>query len=102
MGTLSRVHGNKLRQIRKAEGLTQIAFSELIGIAHSTVRNYESGQREAGLSIIDAVLRHPRFEKYTLWLMTDKTALVAGQIAPTLSPDGQENTESHQSTKKTG
>ena len=102
MSTLSRLHGHKLRQIRKAEGLTQIAFSELIGIAHSTVRNYESGQREAGLSIIDAVLRHPRFEKYTLWLMTDKTAPNAGQVSPSLSPDGHDNTTSSRSTRKSG
>jgi transcriptional regulator with XRE-family HTH domain len=102
MNTSSRTHAQKLRQIRKAEGLTQSSFSEMIGIALSTVKNYESGQREAGLAIIDVILKHPRFEKYTLWLMTDKTAPVAGQIAPSLSPDGHDNTTSSRSPRKTG
>lgn len=102
MNTSSRTHAQKLRQIRKAEGLTQSSFSEMIGIALSTVKNYESGQREVGLAILDVVLKHPRFEKYTLWLMTDKTAPVAGQISPSLSPDGQDNRTLSRSPRKIG
>lgn len=33
--------------------------------------------------------QHPLFEKYTLWLMTDKTAPQAGQIAPALAHIGK-------------
>lgn len=102
MNTSSRDHAQKLRQIRKAEGLTQSTFAEMIGIALSTVKNYESGQREVGLAIIDVVLKHARFEKYTLWLMSGKTAPVAGQIAPPLSPDGQDDRKSRHSTQKVG
>ncbi|EPK4610787.1 TPA: helix-turn-helix transcriptional regulator [Citrobacter freundii] len=99
---MSRTHAQKLRQIRKAEGLTQSNFAEMVGIALSTVKNYESGQRDVGLAIIDTVLKHSRFEKYALWLMTDKTALAAGQIAPPLSPDGQDETKSQHLKHKTG
>ena len=42
------------------------------------------------------------FEKYTLWLMTDKTAPIAGQVSPSLSPDGQDNITSSRSTRKIG
>lgn len=102
MMTSSRSHAKKLRDMRIAEGITQAAFAEMMEIGLGTVRNYESGQREAGMGIIDKVVNHPQFAKYTLWLMTDKTAPAAGQIAPTLSPDGHERTKLHQSTKKIG
>ena len=102
MNTMSRTHAQKLRQIRKAEGLTQSNFAEMVGIALSTVKNYESGQREVGLAIIDTVLKHSRFEKYTLWLMTYKTAPAAGQVAPPLSPDGQDDKKSSHFSRKVG
>lgn len=36
----------KLKAIRKAEGLTQAKFSEISGIALGTVKNYESGHKD--------------------------------------------------------
>lgn len=102
MSTMSRDHGKKLRQIRLAEKLTQAAFAELSGLALSTVKNYENGIKEVGLSIIDRVTNHQRFQKYTLWLMTDTVAPAAGQISPLLSPDGQDETKSMQSDHKAG
>ncbi len=39
----------KLKAIRKAEGLTQTKFSEMSGIALGTIKNYESGQKEPGI-----------------------------------------------------
>ncbi|MGQ8702859.1 helix-turn-helix transcriptional regulator [Serratia marcescens] len=95
MSSMSSSHAEKLKVIRKAEGLTQVAFAEEVGLALSTVRNYETGQREVGLSIVDKVVNHPRFEKYMMWLMSDKTSEAAGQISPTLSPDGQDDTTSN-------
>ncbi|EOU0158476.1 transcriptional regulator, partial [Escherichia coli] len=44
----------------------------------------------------------PRFFKYMNWLMTGKTNEAAGQISPSLSPDGPENTSSSQKPRKTG
>lgn len=32
------------------------------------------------------ITNHPRFNKYTLWMMTNKTAVSAGQIDPALFP----------------
>lgn len=102
MMTSSRNHAKKLRDIRIAEGITQADFAKMMDIGLGTVRNYESGQREAGMGIIDKVVNHPRLEKYTLWLMTGKTAPAAGQVSPPLSPDGQDKIKSRPSDQKTG
>ncbi len=72
----------KLRAIRKAEGLTQSKFCEISGVALGTVKNYEGGHQEPGIQVVMQVTNSKAFEKYTLWLMTDKTAPQAGQIAP--------------------
>ncbi|CAI1093614.1 transcriptional regulator, y4mF family [Serratia entomophila] len=102
MGTLSSDYGEKLKQIRTAEGLTQPAFAKELGLGLSTVKNYETGQKNAGLSIVDKVTNHPRFEKYTMWLMNGKTSEAAGQISPTLSPNGHDDTSDHQKGQKVG
>lgn len=81
---------NKLKQIRKAESLTQADFSNLAGIALSTVKNYERGGQDVGLSVIDKVINHPRFKKYTLWLMTGDLSAASEQIAPASVP-GEKN-----------
>ncbi|AHM71670.2 helix-turn-helix domain-containing protein [Yersinia hibernica] len=99
---MSSSHAEKLKLIRKAEGLTQVAFAKELGLGLSTVRNYESGQREVGLSIVDKVINHPRFEKYMMWLMSNKTSEAAGQISPALSPDGRDSTSDHQNDQKAG
>ncbi|EGI5714394.1 helix-turn-helix transcriptional regulator [Salmonella enterica subsp. enterica serovar Durham] len=72
----------KLRAIRKAEGLTQKQLSEITGISHSAIRNYESGSTIIGLSVIERFVSTPQLSKYTLWLMTDQTAPESGQTAP--------------------
>ncbi|MBY4841006.1 helix-turn-helix domain-containing protein [Pantoea sp. NPDC088449] len=78
---MSTAYGKKLRLIRIAEGLTQMQLRDLTGIGLSTIKNYETG-REVGLSIIEKMCAHPRFQKYVLWLMTGETAIRAGQVAP--------------------
>ena len=99
---MSRDYSEKLRQIRKAEGITQKVFAELTGLALGTIKSYEAGHQSARSEIVERVVSVPKFEKYTLWLMTDKTAPIAGQVSPTLSPDGLGNTTSSRSTRKTG
>lgn len=94
--------GQKIKVIRKAEGLTQSKFCEISGMALSTLKNYEGGHAEPGLQSVMLLTRCKQFEKYTLWLMTDKTAPEAGQIAPALAHSGPEVTISHQSNHKIG
>jgi len=92
----------KLRSIRKAEGLTQAKFSEISGMALGTIKNYEGGHNDVGLQVVMQVVNRPEFQKYTLWLMTDKTAPEAGQIAPALAHSGPDVTGSSRSGRKTG
>ncbi|AUU27167.1 helix-turn-helix transcriptional regulator [Salmonella enterica subsp. enterica serovar Newport] len=99
---MSRDYADKLRQIRKAEGMTQKVFSERTGLALGTIKSYEAGHQSARSEIVERVVSVLQFEKYTLWLMTNKTAPAAGQIAPSLSPDGQDGKNSSHSTQKVG
>ncbi|EAY0820144.1 helix-turn-helix domain-containing protein [Salmonella enterica] len=99
---MSRDYAEKLRQIRKAEGLTQKNFAELTGVAIGTVKKYESGHQSARAEIVERAVGVQRFEKYTLWLMTGKIAPAAGQVAPSLSPDGQDDEKSSHSAQKAG
>lgn len=92
----------KLRAIRKAEGLTQSKFCEISGIALGTLKNYEGGHQEPGIQVIMQVTNTTQFEKYTLWLMTDKTAPEAGQISPVVAHSGQDETTLSPSGRKTG
>ncbi|MES0301583.1 helix-turn-helix domain-containing protein [Citrobacter sedlakii] len=92
----------KLRAIRKAEGLTQSKFCEISGIALGTLKNYEGGHQDPGIQVIMQVTNTAEFEKYTLWLMTDKTAPEAGQVSPVVAHSGPEETTSLPSGRKIG
>nr|WP_074013562.1 helix-turn-helix domain-containing protein [Candidatus Sodalis sp. SoCistrobi] len=95
--------GEKFREIRDSEGLTRQEFFELTGIPIVTQKFYETGRRESiGSDILLKITLHKRFEKYTMWLMTGKTAPQVGQIAPPLSPVGQEKIKSRHSGQKAG
>ena len=67
---MSRNYAEKLRQIRKAEGMTQKVFSELTGLAIGTIKSYETGHQSARSEIVERVISYPQFEKYTLGLFS--------------------------------
>ena len=90
----------KLKLIREAENLSQAKFADLTGI--SIIKKYEVGIMEPGGVTLRKVTTHEVFKKYTLWLMSDETNEASGQIAPALSPDGQNGTLSRRSAKKVG
>ncbi|MBJ2066975.1 MULTISPECIES: helix-turn-helix domain-containing protein [Serratia] len=92
----------KLRAIRKAEGLTQAKFCEISGIALGTVKNYEGGHQEPGLHVVLQVTNARQFAKYTLWLMNNQTAPESGQIAPGCAHSGQGSKESDHSERNAG
>ncbi|ATW34391.1 repressor [Candidatus Williamhamiltonella defendens] len=93
-------YGKKLKDIRHAEGLTQPEFSALTGISLGAIRNYETGQSGVGLNVIDKIVKHPKLNKYTMWLMSDKTAPNAGQIQPAFSLSGSEVSEEKKDQRK--
>jgi len=72
----------KLKAMRAREGLTQAEFCEVLGFSLSSVKKYEAGFSEVGAPPLVKICNHPRFKKYTLWLMTGDTAPECGQISP--------------------
>ncbi|EKZ3213529.1 helix-turn-helix domain-containing protein [Salmonella enterica] len=97
--------GKKIREIRDSEGLSRAEFAELTGIPAPTQKNYETERRDSvGSDILMKITNHPRFKKYTMWLMSedDEAYSEAEQISPALSPSGQNSTSSRQKRKKAG
>ncbi|EHO7077032.1 helix-turn-helix domain-containing protein [Escherichia coli] len=86
----------KLKAMRKAEGLSQQNLCQLLDFSISTLKKYESGAIEPGCAALMKYTTHPRFFKYSLWLMSDQTAEIAGQISPPLSLDGSCSSEDAQ------
>ena len=100
---MSNAIGKKIREIREAEGLTRTQFFELTGILETAQKSYETGKREnIGIDTVMKITNHPRFKKYTTWLLNGETNEAAGQISPTLSPDGQAGTSRHRGEIKAG
>lgn len=78
---------NRLILIIKAENLTINNFSKICKIPLKTMFKLKN-------RIIDTlpdnelikITNNPRFNKYTLWMMLNKTATSSGQIDPALFP----------------
>ena len=96
MVNMSRDYAKKLKAIRNAEKLTQAQFSQVTGVSVGTIGNYESGYKPARIEVVEKVIRVERFEKYTMWILHDKTFPAAGQVAPALSLDGSIQSEGDQ------
>lgn len=73
----------KLKAVRQKEGLTQMEFCELLGISISTYKKQEMSLRaEVSTAVLLKITHHPQFEKFALWLMTDRTCIECGQVSP--------------------
>ncbi|TGC21824.1 helix-turn-helix transcriptional regulator [Escherichia sp. E1130] len=94
--------GEKIRLIREAEGVTRTQLAEMLEIPYPSITNYEMKGIQVTEKFMVSFTNHPRFQKYTLWLMTGKTAPSAGQVSPPLSPDGPGKTMSRRSGLKAG
>lgn len=83
--TKSNVIGEKIKQIRAAEGVSQAQFFELTGIPIDTLKGYETSRTlQVASDNLLKITTHPQFQKYTLWLMTGQVAPDSGQISPEL------------------
>lgn len=99
---MSTEQGEKLRLIRFSEQLNKQQFVDLIGINYTTYHGYESGKSRMTLDSAIKMFGHPRFHKYQEWFLYDRTDPSRGQIAPALAHNGQDETQSGRSDKKTG
>lgn len=59
---------DRIRQVRKDAGLTQVEYGKRLGVAGNTVTNYENGMREPSNAIITAICRE--FSVNEEWLRT--------------------------------
>ncbi|QSB20637.1 helix-turn-helix domain-containing protein [Pseudomonas sp. 15A4] len=72
----------KLKAIRANEQVSQSEICQLLGMSLSTYKKYEGALFEMGYGALTKLTQHPRFKKYTLWLMTDDVGPECGQISP--------------------
>ena len=69
---MSTTIGQKLRDLRKLEELSQRELSEITGIAKGTIHKWENGETAPTTTTLDKLIRHPRFKHYAAWLVTDE------------------------------
>jgi len=70
----------KIKLIRKTHGSTQKVFSEILSMPISTLKKYESGDREPSGSALQKIAN--QFPNFALWLILDEIAPESGQVAP--------------------
>lgn len=68
---------NRIKEVRKAAGLTQTEFGERIGIKGNTITCYEKGIREPSEAIILAICRE--FNVREQWLRTGEGEMFVPQ-----------------------
>ncbi|WP_299002358.1 helix-turn-helix transcriptional regulator [uncultured Shewanella sp.] len=74
--------GDKVKKIRKNDGLTQLKFCEKVDMKLGTLKGYELNQSEVSSLSLIKIGSHPDYKKYALWLISDSTDPENGQIAP--------------------
>lgn len=92
----------KIKAARNAEGLSQTQLSDLVNISISTLKKIEAGYQEPSVTTLSKIIKHQKFQKYALWLISDLTCPEAGQIAPALAHSGQDNENSSHYDEKIG
>jgi transcriptional regulator with XRE-family HTH domain len=91
----------QLRAIRHAEKITRLQFSEDVGIPIKTMERYEQNKNSPGIEAVKQITTHPKYSKYTLWLMTGQTAPESGQVCPEfINKDTTKNTLDSTSSRK--
>lgn len=77
--------GKKIKAIRIAEGLSRQEMVQLTDISRGTLRDCEQGVSNPSAETLSKITNHERFEKYTFWLMNNKTLPESGQVSPDFS-----------------
>ncbi|MHB2063508.1 helix-turn-helix transcriptional regulator [Serratia marcescens] len=93
----------RLKVMRESERLTSLPeTAKLLGLNRDALWRYEAGKTIPNAEVIEKILSHPRFEKYTMWFITGKAAPQAGQIVPALAHNGHGNLDSDHYEQQTG
>lgn len=59
---------DRIKQVRKEAGVTQVEFGEIIGVKGNTMTNYENGMRTPSDAVIKAICREYKVNEN--WLRT--------------------------------
>lgn len=80
------VFSEKLRELRKEIGFTQIELAEKTGVSRSTVYDWESGKYPPtdanNIAALEDVFRLERGELYKILQERNPTTTPAGSVAP--------------------
>lgn len=83
---MSNTVGNNLKVLREANRLTQEKVADFLGVKRSTYSNYESGEREAPIEVLESASKLFGCELSTLF-SEDKNALQC-MLASAFRADG--------------
>ena len=67
MSDLAKAVGRRIRALRKARGLTQIALGEMVGVSEEWVRRIERGEGKPSLDVVEAMARALRVASVELF-----------------------------------
>ena len=70
--------GERLKQIREGQGLTQKEFAERIGSTERGIRRYEAGDREPAFRVILSILDNIDVDANYLLGRTDNPSILKG------------------------
>jgi|TARA_R110001583_G_scaffold185024_1_gene344724 DNA-binding XRE family transcriptional regulator len=77
---VSKTDGEKIREIREAEGMGRQEFSEVTGIKKQTLISTETGRMTCSLKTVRQITAV--FPKYRMWLVDNQVDEEKGQINP--------------------
>lgn len=66
---MSTTIGQKIRDLRKKENLSQQKLADIIGTTKGTIYKWERGENEPTITTLRRLTDHPRFEQYRAWLL---------------------------------
>lgn len=85
----------RLKRMRKIEGLTQDDFADLVNIPVGTCRNFEQNGTASFAQLLK-IFEQPRFARYLMWFFQGTSYPTIGQISPEIMEDIKLNLRKNQ------
>lgn len=77
MSEFVKLVGQKIRLVRKAQGITQERLSELSGLSEKYLSDIERGARNISLESLEKIMQALKIKPHDLFLYTDTNAMSA-------------------------
>ncbi len=78
---------NRIRALRRAQGLTQTQLAKLVGVAQPYINEIERGKKRPSVDVLERLCDSLGGSADYLLGVTPGRYSAAGQLAPTLSPE---------------